>query len=152
MKRKCDLRFIDALSCNCGSYVRAPGFSGAVPQPFPDLAFMYGACALFSFSVTWFTFSTFCLFVLVSMSELPPRASYAPGARRHNDQELLAAILQTAHASLEHINLRILVRLLKRVIEVLQETQEYRDTQSTCQEGCAHSGEGPMGEGRRHAV
>ena len=33
----------------------------------------------------------------------------------------------------EQINLRILVRLLKRVIEVLQETADYRDTQSTCQ-------------------
>ena len=72
------------------------------------------------------------------MSQPPPRASYAPGARLHSDQELEAAILHNAHASLEHMTPRILVRLLKRVIEVLQEMQEYGDTQSTCQECGAH--------------
>ena len=52
------------------------------------------------------------LFAFLIMSEPPPHVSYAPGARRHNDQELEAAILHTAHASLEQINPRILVPLL----------------------------------------
>ena len=60
------------------------------------------------------------------------------GSRRRNDQQLEEAVLQTARASIPLVNPRIMARLLKRVIEVLQDSPEYRETQSNCQEWCAY--------------